>query len=120
MDRENAQKRIAVEFVSEREYSKAGGAFSMSTVQSYDFRQTAKRLAEDVGKQAEDKIYLGVLYDPLASAAAEEFKKKEPKTREDWQAYSKARRLEGTTESKRLLRLQVQDFLKWLEAQGAI
>ncbi|HEY5910833.1 MAG TPA: hypothetical protein VJA21_09545 [Verrucomicrobiae bacterium] len=120
VDRANAQKHIAVEFVSQQEYSKAGGPFSMSTVQSYDFRQTARKLAEDLGQQAKDKVYLGVLYDPLESSAAEEFKKKQPKTRQDWRAYAKARTLEGTTESKRLLRLQVQDFLKWLEAQGAI
>ncbi len=120
VDRANAQKHLAVEFISQREYSKAGGLSSMSTVQSYDFRQTARRLAEDIGKQAKDKVYFGVLYDPLASSAAEEFKKKQPKTREEWQGYIKARQQEGTTESKRLLRMQVQDFLKWLEAQGAI
>ncbi len=120
VDRGDARQRVAVEFISQRNYHKVGGAFSASSVQSYDFRQTAKTLAEDVGKQARDKVYFGVLYDPLTSPAAEEFKKKQPKTKEDWNAYIKARRSEGSNESKRLLRLQVQDFLKWLEAQGAI
>ncbi len=120
VDRANAQKRIAVEFISQREYSKAGGPFSMSTVQSYDFKGTAKTLGEDIRKQAREKLYFGVLYDPLASPAQDKYKKTPPKTREEWAAYSKARRLEGTTESKRVLRLQVQDFLKWLAAQGAI
>ncbi len=121
VDRENAQKRIAVEFVSQRDYAKVGGPFSMSTVQSYDFRATARTLAQDVRKQAKDKVYFGVLYDPVVNFASEEMRNL--KTQEDWKKWREgyaARDRKSQAESKRLLRLQVQDFVKWLEAQGAI
>lgn len=67
VDRENPEKHIAVEFVSQRDYySKAGAPSNLSTLQSYDFRETAKNLAEEIRKQGQEKVYLGVLYDPLA------------------------------------------------------
>ncbi len=136
VDRANSQKHIAVEFLSERDYyAKAGAPSDMSTVQSYDFRETAKKLAEDVRKQGQEKVYLGVLYDPVAKSkypknlelqTQQEWEKswkqgsQKPKTPKEWAAYAKAQRLLETNESRRLLRLQVQDFLKWLEAQGII
>ncbi len=136
VDRGNAQKRVAVEFLSQKDYfSKAGAPSDMSSVQSYDFRETAKKLAKDIGKQGQDKLYLGVFYDPLARPQApknvqfqtqQEWEKAwnqgvaEPKTAKEREAYANAQRLLNTNESRRLLRLQVQDFVKWLEAQGAI
>lgn len=135
-DRENPQKRLALEFLSEKDYfSKAGAPSSMSTVQSYDFRGTAKRLAEDIRKQGQEKVYLGIIYDPVANPeypkgvqlqTQQEWEKSlkqgspEAKTASERDASAKALRLQETNESRRLLRLQVQDFLKWLEAQGAI
>ncbi len=119
VDRENQQKRIALEFLSQRDYhSKAGAPSEMSTVSSYDFRQTARSLAKDIQKQAQEKIYLGVLYDPLAKTPDLSTLKTRPQ--ESWIKAYRAMQQEASNESKRLLRLQVQDFLKWLEAQGAI
>ncbi len=136
IDRENPQKRIAVEFLSEKDYySKAGAPSDLSSVQSFDFTETAKKLAEDIRKQGQEKVYLGVFYDPLAKPEVpknvqfqtqQEWEKSwkqglaEPKTAKEREAYAKAQRLLNTNESRRLLRLQVQDFVKWLEAQGAI
>lgn len=119
VDRENPQKRIAVEFLSQRDYhSKAGAPSEMSTVSSYDFKETAKNLAQDIQKQAQEQVYLGMLYDPLAKTPDLSALKTRPQ--ESWtKAYLRMQQ-EATSESKRLLRLQVQDFLKWLEAQGAI
>ncbi len=118
-DRENPEQRIAIEFISERDYfSKAGAPSDLSTVRSYDFRETAKDLAENVRKQAKEKVYFGVLYDPLAKTA--DLSTVKPHTQGAFiKAYLKAQQ-DGATESKRLLRLQVQDFINWLQAQGAI
>ena len=97
---------------------------SWSSVHSYDFKQTGKTLTEDVRKQAKEKLYFGVLYDPASNLALDDLIKSKVRTREDrekwWkESYPELRR-RSESESKRLLRLQVQDFLKWLEAQGAI
>jgi hypothetical protein len=123
VDRENAGKHIALEFVSERDYhSKAGGPFAGWFPQTYDFRQTAGKLAEDISKQAQEKVYLGVLYDPLTSPPAPsslDAQAKEEGGKAWVKAYLKSQQV-AATESKRLLRLQVQDFIKWLQAQGAI
>lgn len=118
VDRANAQKQIAVEFISQREYSKVGGPSSMSSVQSYDFKETAKSLAQDIRKQAQEKVYLGLLYDSLAKTPDLNTLRSLPQESRT-KAY-RAMQQEAASESKRLLRLQVQDFLKWLEAQGAI
>jgi hypothetical protein len=119
-DRANPEKRIAVEFVSEHDYDRLGGPNSSSTVQSYDFKQVGNSLAEAVRKEAKDKVYFGALYDP---AVRVEPPRREPgniKTAEDWGKYWEESLKKSKAESQRLLRLQVQDFLKWLQAQGAI
>ena len=119
-DRANPEKRIAVEFVSSHDYERLGGASSSSTVQSYDFKQVGRSVAEAVRKEAKDKLYFGALYDP---AVRVEQPKREPekiKTTGDWRKYWDESLKKSKAESQRLLRLQVQDFLQWLQAQGAI
>ncbi len=71
----------------------------LSSVQEYETKELAQFVSEQVKKEAKEKVYFGAFYDPIAY-------------NERGQADS--------TESKRLLRLQVQDFVKWLKAQGAI
>jgi hypothetical protein len=72
----------------------------LSTVDSYDLPQTAAYVVKRVKQQATHKVYFGTFYDPIAGT---------------WNS-----RIDVRAESRRLLRLQVQDFLKWLQAQGAI
>ncbi len=119
-DAADPKKHVAVEFVSYRDYHRLGGAMSLSTVQSYDFKGVAKSVSEQVAKGAKDKVYFGVLYDPASKSDREVLRKNPPKTQAEWQKYWKDVENTGRGESQRLLRLQVQDFIKWLEGQGVI
>jgi hypothetical protein len=143
-------KRLFVEFLGERdgrewdwERQKEEGNQSISTVHSYDLPKTADYFAQRVKRQATDKFYLGTFYDPLAGtvdvrkqaaellaagAARSSNKVVDAKveslgngrTTMTLSLPADARLLDPRAESRRLLRLQVQDFLKWLQAQGAI
>jgi hypothetical protein len=118
--RANPEKRIAVEFVAWNDYERLGGPRSSSTVQSYDFKEVAKSVTQAVRKEAKEKLYFGALYDP---AVRVEYAKEEPgktKGRKDFRKNWEEVQKKSKAESERLLRLQVQDFLKWLQAQGAI
>lgn len=119
-DRVNFEKKIALEFVSQGEYADLGGPRSMSTVQSYDFKKVAQSLAEKAGKQAQDKVYLGVLYDPVGKTEPPDWKAVKSRTVGEWTKFWQESQKKGRAEAQRLLRLQVQDFVKWLQAQGAI
>jgi hypothetical protein len=119
-DRADPKRRVAVEFVSQKDYHRLGGGYSMSTVQSYDFKGVAKSVGEQVRKDATDKVHFGVLYDPASRVDPVSLNTGQNKTPEDWVKAWQAAGSRGRAESQRLLRLQVQDFIKWLEAQGAI
>ncbi|MCX6924648.1 MAG: hypothetical protein NT154_15750 [Verrucomicrobia bacterium] len=129
-DAADPKKNVFVEFLSERDANQwdlerareeraTGGTNSAfpfsSSVRSYDMTNTAGYVAERVRRQATDKVYLGTFYDPLAGTL--DFSKlRAAKSEPNFKAVM----AEATLESRRLLRLQVQDFLKWLQAQGAI
>lgn len=119
-DGADPQKRVAVEFVSEKDYHRLGGASSSSTVQSYDFKQVAQSLAERVDKQAKDKLYFGAFYDPACKFQPDPKKSTQPQSSEDTMKSWLESRIKSKAEAQRLLRLQVQDFLKWLQGQGVI
>jgi hypothetical protein len=117
-DRADPKSKVVVEFVSQQEYHTLGGARSMSTVQAYDLKGLAKSLASQVKSNAKDKAYFGILYDPAAKPD-----RKPPRsgmTAEDWRKQYDEARKTSKAESQRLLRLQVQDFVKWLQGQGVI
>jgi len=119
-DRANPEKRIAVEFVSSSDYDRLGGPRSSSTVQSYDFKEVAKSVTEAVSKEAKEKLYFGALYDPAVRVEPPKPEPGKASTVNDWGKYWTESQKKSKAESERLLRLQVQDFLKWLQAQGAI
>jgi hypothetical protein len=128
-------KKVLIEFVSEWkarhwdfERGKEEGRFEISSVRDYDMPKTAAYVAKRVKQQATDKIYFGTFYDPIGgSMNLEEVRRQfeasgKSKTVKQGD-YVRAVREQGAraaAESRRLLRLQVQDFLKWLQAQGAI
>jgi hypothetical protein len=142
------KKKVFVEFVSERkawrwdwERQKEEGKFYGSTIRSYDLPKTAEYVAKRVKRQANDKLYFGAFYDPLArpDLSKAPTAKASPGIAEPGSApvnvkaeylghgrtdltltWSGGPLIDTKTESRRLLRLQVQDFLKWLQAQGAI
>jgi hypothetical protein len=119
------KKKVFVEFLSERdanEWDREQGKFCLSTVRSYNLPTTAKYVADRMKRQATDKLYFGTFYDPIAKRLetsqqlpgliAEKTSPGKPPPPGPW--------ADAKAESRRLLRLQVQDFLKWLQAQGAI
>ena len=140
VDRADPERRIAVEFVSGEHYGERGGAIDQSTGARYNFKETAEFLSRQVSLGATDPILFGALYDPAARVEREERKpiekhedpsesygslnRQSPKIEisipEPAQPTIQERRDRARAESKRLLRLQVQDFIKWLQAQGAI
>lgn len=119
-DRANPEKHIAVEFVSQNDYDRLGGPRSSSTVQSYDFKQVGNSVAEAVRKEAKERLYFGALYDPAVRVERPKSEPDKVKTAADWRKYWEESLKKSKAESQRLLRLQVQDFLQWLQAQGAI
>ena len=113
-DAEDAGRHVAVEFVSHEDYHELGGPMSMSTAQGFDFKKVAAEVADTVSKKGAG-LYFGALYDP---AARPDWKKvrAEKSDEKRW----KAMESEAEAESKRLLRLQVKDFVDWLKGQGVI
>ncbi len=117
------KKKVYIEFLSRRnarhwdfEREVKDGKFRVSTVQSFDMPKTTAYVAERVKQEAAEKIYFGTFYDPMAERL--DFSKVAPSSEPGRTIREKMNPF--TVESKRLLRLQVQDFLNWLQAQGAI
>ena len=149
-DAADPKKKVFVEFLSERdadrwdgERGKEEGKWSGGTVRAYDLPKTAAYVADRVKRQATAKLYFGTFYDPLtgsldtskqmvellaagaiqSSNKVVDAKVETPgngRTTMTLSVPAGAGLIDPKTESRRLLRLQVQDFLKWLQAQGAI
>ncbi len=126
------KQKVFVEFLSERnarqwdyERGKEEGNYQISTVTSYDMPKTAAFVAERVKQQASDRIYFGTFYDPIAGtmdiqkAVAQSPPGKSKSTAQLNRLLLQVQ-VDARAGSRRLLRLQVQDFIKWLQAQGAI
>jgi len=128
-DAADPKKHVVVEFVSQMDApwwdwarEKDEGKTGLNRVGSYDLPITAEYLAARVKRQATDKLYFGTFYDPLAGKldmrklAAEEPPPGGKTFKDEYDEAVEAARVE----SRKLLRLQVQDFLEWLKAQGVI
>jgi hypothetical protein len=136
-DAADPKKKVFIEFLGERdawdwesERRKEENDWFVSTVHAYDMPKTAEYVAGRVKRQAINKVYFGAFYDPLdntwrsrkapaqgSSGAAGQGKVERPA---DGWASAPIVPPDRTAESRRLLRLQVRDFLKWLQAQGAL
>lgn len=114
----DAGRKIAVEFVSQEDYFHLGGVRSWSTVQEYKFKETAAEFASLVKKQGNDRIFLGIFYDPAARAPFPKTTQEGAKV--DWRTAWKKQREQSKEESGRLLRQQAEDFAAWLKKQKAI
>jgi len=136
-DAADSKKRVAVEFVSEQQCQELDwareretnreGSITISTVTVFDFPRTAKYLAEKVKSGGSRKVFFGTFYDPLSGKInLEEIYR--PVQRDglviadpnDSEKRREAAEVTIKAESTRLLRLQVQDFVKWLQGQGVI
>ena len=103
-----------MEYVSDSDYFQLGGPASNSSVQDYDFKDVANGVAKAVEKKGPD-VYFGTVYDPMPRVDWRQFKdEKDPYIRFE------RMQIQGRTEAKRLLRLQVKDFIDWLKGQGVI
>jgi hypothetical protein len=106
--------RVAVEYVSESDYFDLGGPRSFSTVQSYDFKKVAVGIAQAVENKGPG-VYFGTFYNPMP-----EIDPGRTGSRQDWTERWRRMHEEGGTEARRLLHLQVKDFIDWLKGQGVI
>jgi hypothetical protein len=115
LDARSTEPRVALEFVSREEYFELGGVDfppnSFSSVRSYDTREVAQRLAEQVQAQGEG-MYFGAFYDPMVKITREEGAQEDV----TWEELQKRTRERARTQ----LREQVQDFVEWLQGQGVI
>jgi hypothetical protein len=118
MDAEDPAERIAVEFVSEDDYFKLGGARSGSTVQGYNFKGIASNLVGEMKAHAKNKTCI-VFYEPGNFARTEPSKNALDRVEDRMNAWEKAEQ-KAKAESKEQLRLQVQDAIHWLRQQGII
>jgi hypothetical protein len=121
------KKKVFVEFVSERNATswdlarirEDGYAPSVSTVRDLDLLRTAAYAADCVKRQATNQVYFGTFYDPTTGNM--DFDRKTVPKPVTAEAVPRTKQwVNPKGESRHLLRLQVQDFLKWLQAQGAI
>jgi hypothetical protein len=125
------KKSIAIEFVCEKNYSKLGGvcrgdvfvvdrdghisASITRSVTNFDYKDAAQYTATEIRQKARQRLYVGVLYDPLTRVTSVP-RAESSKTRGN----RRSARDKATAESKELLRRQAQDFVAWLKRQGAI
>lgn len=115
VDMEDPARKVAVEYVSEKDfYPLGGGRERQGTMSS---KTLAASLAERVNEEVKDH-HFRTFYDPatcielyplLKASATNSSATTQPTTE-----------AQALTESKRLLRMQVRDFVDWLKAQGVI
>jgi hypothetical protein len=91
------------------------------SVSSYDFKAAAQGLTNGLSR-AGGKTVVGVFYEPggRVSIATERQQPREDATDAEWQAFWKKQQAAGRKIGEQELRAQVQDFVKWLKAQGVI
>jgi hypothetical protein len=112
------EQRVGVEFISVRDCHRFSGP-AMSTVSSYDTKDLAKKLGEEIRDQCEQDLRVGLFYDPLESWSFEDATKASDETDEQEDFRARFERLEETAKdkSKALLRRQAQAFVTWLKKQ---
>jgi hypothetical protein len=116
----NGQK-VAVEYVSAREQQSLGAVRRniLSSVQGHDTKSIAAHVAKEVAKQGKD-IHFGAFYDPIIGLELDWDKVEKLKTAAEHREFREKSMAKCRLEAKRLLRLQVKDFVDWLKGQGVI
>jgi hypothetical protein len=113
------KRHVGIEFVGEANYYAVGGASSGSTVQRYDFKDRANFVAQQVRAKSRG-LYVGVLYDPGATAPQPQLTLDECQDRDLVQRRYKQAEEQGRASAREDLRKQVQDLAAWLKQQGAV
>ena len=122
-DRADPQRKIVLEFVSADNPPEKAQPWSLGSIYGLKLKGEAEALRQEVAASAHERIYFGALYDPVTIADVTSDKSPRPpvnRTPADWDKYWDRVNAPAKAESKRLLRLQVQEFIQWLQAQGAI
>jgi hypothetical protein len=122
-DRADPQRKIVLEFVSSDNPPEKMMSCSMGTIGSIQLKEEADALRELVAEKSIEKIYFGALYDPAVSPPDYYSDIRRPNrnsTPTERKAYSDSLDDSAKAKAKRLLRLQVRDFIHWLQGQGAI
>jgi hypothetical protein len=122
-DRFNSRRKIALEFVSAENPPEKIQYWSLGSINGLELKGEAEVLREAISTRSSARIYFAALYDPVTYRELEPTGvpfPPEDATEADWEKFRSKANAPAKAESKRLLRLQVQDFIHWLEAQGAI
>jgi hypothetical protein len=128
------KRSVAVEFICRKNYKTLGGIDShsvditdsagerhgstFSSVVDFDFKDAATHLAKEIHRKSQQRLYIGVFYDPLQRAPLASPPKKGEKI--DRTAAREKRDKQSKAESAKELRQQAQDFVAWLKNQKAI
>jgi hypothetical protein len=108
-DAEARKQPIAVQFVSKADVTNfRPRSGMMSSVTSYNSKETAERLSKAIAEQCQEELHVGMFYDPIILIdwrGSEEYAESSEKAKE---------------ESLEEVRLQAKDFVAWLKEQEAI
>jgi len=113
------KRHVGIEFVGQANYHAVGGASSMSTVHSYDFKDRANFVAQQVRAKSRG-LYVGVLYDPAVPVPQLQLTSEQWKDRDLVQRRYKEAGEQGRASAREDLRKQVRDLAAWLKQQGAV
>ncbi|MCL2672251.1 MAG: hypothetical protein FWF10_09505 [Clostridiales bacterium] len=105
-------RSIMMEFVSASDLREWDSGAFITTVDTYDIKGSAKVLNESLNARKDENIY-GVFYDPAVEFDLYDW---DTDLSTDWEAEEELARERAIA----VLRLQVQDFIAWLAAQGII
>jgi hypothetical protein len=119
-DLRDPERRIAVEFVSVEDAPVFGKPEPDSSVDEFDLRGLAGDAAEKVGA-AGGEDHVAFFYDPMEVSRPRggwldtEDAERRQRAEEELEAVESPRE-----RARRMLRMQVMDFVEWLQAQGVI
>jgi hypothetical protein len=122
-DLEDPGRHVALKYISRKEHDKCGGNSLGGFGITYDFKETAQYVDNQVREQARG-LYFAAFYDPAGPGLEMHYTYEAsanitgpPLPSEEAEARAMRRAEEP---SKRLLRQQVKDFVDWLKGQGVI
>lgn len=122
LDALDKKRGISFEFVSEQDLKDwKSGVMEFGTAGSTDLIGTAKALRDSIAKTKPAGTY-GVFYDPAVGwdDAREKAGKLDYSDPNAWEARNAKIKAAAGELAKEELRKQVQDFIKWLKAQGVV
>lgn len=118
-DLADASHGVAIEYVARDDYYPLGGLRSGGTASDYDFPEVANRVAASLREKGPG-MHFGVFYDPCIAYGRIGGIDWGDDDDDDAVEEQYITERQARAAAKRLLRLQVRDFIDWLKGQGAI